>query len=47
MTLESIHQPADLRSLSYPELDELAGEIRDFVVRAVADNAGHLVEFGI
>ena len=42
MTLESIRQPADLRNLSYPELDELAGEIRDFVVNAVAENAGHL-----
>ena len=42
MALESIHQPCDLRNLSYPELDELAGEIRDFVVQAVADNAGHL-----
>jgi len=42
MALESIHQPADLRSLSYPELDELAGEIRDFVVQAVAETGGHL-----
>src|SRR5258708_4812765 len=42
MTLESISQPADLRTLSYGELDELAGEIRDFVVNAVAENAGHL-----
>lgn len=42
MTLESIHEPADLRPLSYPELDDLAGEIRDFVVRAVADTGGHL-----
>ena len=42
MALESIHEPADLRPLTYPELDELAGEIRDFVVRAVADTGGHL-----
>ena len=42
MTLESIRQPADLRTLSYAELDDLAGEIRDFVVNAVAENAGHL-----
>ncbi len=42
MALESIRQPSDLRTLSYPELDELAGEIRDFVVRAVADTGGHL-----
>ena len=42
MPLHQIRQPADLRDLSYPELTELAGEIRDFIVRAVAENAGHL-----
>src|SRR5215213_6898172 len=42
MILDTIHEPADLRSLSYPELDELAGEIRDFIVQAVATNSGHL-----
>ncbi|MEI7547464.1 MAG: 1-deoxy-D-xylulose-5-phosphate synthase N-terminal domain-containing protein, partial [Actinomycetota bacterium] len=42
MALNEIRQPADLRELSYPELDELAGEIRDFIVHAVAENAGHL-----
>ena len=42
MTLQQIRQPADLRELSYPELADLAGEIRDFIVQAVAENAGHL-----
>jgi 1-deoxy-D-xylulose-5-phosphate synthase len=42
MHLESIREPADLRLLTYPELHELAGEIRDFIVHAVADNGGHL-----
>ena len=42
MILENIHEPADLRGLTYSELDDLAGEIRDFIVQAVADNAGHL-----
>ncbi len=42
MALSDIHEPADLRALSYPDLYELAGEIRDFVVQAVAENAGHL-----
>jgi 1-deoxy-D-xylulose-5-phosphate synthase len=42
MALHDIRQPADLRELSYPEVDELAGEIRDFIVHAVAENAGHL-----
>jgi 1-deoxy-D-xylulose-5-phosphate synthase len=41
--LESITGPADLRGLSYAELDELAAEIRDFIVQAVAvAPSGHL-----
>jgi 1-deoxy-D-xylulose-5-phosphate synthase len=42
MLLESIHKPADLRRLSYEQLDELAGEMRDQIVRAVEANNGHL-----
>jgi 1-deoxy-D-xylulose-5-phosphate synthase len=42
MLLEEINDPADLRRLSYEELDALAGEIRDVIVEAVAENAGHL-----
>ena len=42
MWLEQIHEPADLRDLSDEELAALAGEIRDFIVAAVAENAGHL-----
>jgi 1-deoxy-D-xylulose-5-phosphate synthase len=42
MILESIGRPGDLRRLTYGELDDLAGEIRDFIVNAVADNGGHL-----
>jgi 1-deoxy-D-xylulose-5-phosphate synthase len=42
MVLSDIREPADLRRLSYPQLDELAGEIRDFVVQAVAETGGHL-----
>ncbi len=40
--LDSIRQPSDLRPLSTSELEELAGEIRDFIVRSVSENAGHL-----
>jgi 1-deoxy-D-xylulose-5-phosphate synthase len=41
--LEQIHGPADLRDLSYAELDELALEIREFVVAAVDKlGSGHL-----
>jgi len=42
MFLERVNEPADLRDLSYDELDSLAGEIRDFIVEAVSNNAGHL-----
>jgi 1-deoxy-D-xylulose-5-phosphate synthase len=42
MGLDDIRQPSDLRRLSYAELDDLAGEIRDFIVQAVATNSGHL-----
>jgi 1-deoxy-D-xylulose-5-phosphate synthase len=43
MLLEKITCPADLRSLSEPELDALAQEIRDFIVSAVArTGSGHL-----
>jgi 1-deoxy-D-xylulose-5-phosphate synthase len=42
MYLERVREPSDLRGLSYEELDELAGEIRDFVVSAVSETGGHL-----
>jgi 1-deoxy-D-xylulose-5-phosphate synthase len=42
MYLERVRRPADLRELSYEELNDLAGEIRDFVVSAVSDTGGHL-----
>ena len=42
MVLELIRRPEDLRGLSHRELDELAGEIRDLIVQAVSENAGHL-----
>jgi len=42
MLLDSINEPADLRTLSYQELDELAGELRDFIVQSVAKSSGHL-----
>ncbi len=42
MQLERLRDPSDLRDLSYVELEELAGEIRDFIVQAVAETGGHL-----
>jgi 1-deoxy-D-xylulose-5-phosphate synthase len=42
MLLESIDNPADLRSLTYDQLGVLAEEIRDHIVTAVSANGGHL-----
>src|SRR5437016_4132180 len=42
MLLETISSPADLRTLTEAELVTLAGEIREFIVQAVAVNGGHL-----
>ena len=40
--LESITCPRDLRSLTDPELDALATEIRDFLVLTCSRTGGHL-----
>jgi len=42
MVLEVIRQPSDLRGLTTAELEQLAAEIRDFVVAAVSETGGHL-----
>ncbi len=40
--LERIHSPADLKTLTRPELDQLATEIRHTIIQTVARRAGHL-----
>ena len=40
--LETIDRPADLAQLLAGQLEELAGEIRQFIVRSVSSNGGHL-----
>jgi len=42
MYLENVNGPADIRDLDYGQLDELAVEIREFVVDAVDQRGGHL-----
>ncbi len=42
MILPSIESPADLRGLSYEELDQLAEEIRAFIIETVTTTGGHL-----
>ena len=40
--LEKINCPADVKKLSYDELDELCGDIRKFLVQSVSKTGGHL-----
>lgn len=40
--LDRIHTPQDLRSLSLQELERLAGEIRQAIIRTVSRTGGHL-----
>jgi 1-deoxy-D-xylulose-5-phosphate synthase len=40
--LNNIKSPADLKQLSYAQLDELAVEVRDFMVETVSSTGGHL-----
>src|ERR1041384_8806888 len=42
MLLDSVSSPADLRRLSHSELDQLAPDIREFIVEAVTLHGGHL-----
>jgi len=42
INLDAITCPADLRRLSYEELEELAAEIRAFIVDTVNEHGGHL-----
>jgi 1-deoxy-D-xylulose-5-phosphate synthase len=40
--LERIHSPSDLKSLTRPQLDQLAVEMRHTIIQTVARRAGHL-----
>ncbi len=40
--LDSIGEPADVRNLDYEELDQLAAEIREFLVDRISRTGGHL-----
>ena len=42
MILDSINSPSDLKALSLVECDQLAAEVRDFIVEAVSRTGGHL-----
>lgn len=40
--LESIHSPADLKRLNFTQMEELAGEIRSFLIQTLSKTGGHL-----
>jgi len=40
--LDKINSPKDIRSLSMPQLNKLAAEIRDFITHSVSCTGGHL-----
>ena len=40
--LESIHSPADLKSLDYTQMASLAEEIRAFLIQTLSKTGGHL-----
>lgn len=42
MLLPSINSPEDIKHLSYSELEDLATEIREFIIAAVTKTGGHL-----
>ncbi|REE70621.1 1-deoxy-D-xylulose-5-phosphate synthase [Paenibacillus taihuensis] len=42
MLLEHIHEPADLKPLSIAQLEQLAAEIRSFLIEKLSETGGHL-----
>ena len=40
--LDQVNSPADLKKLTYPELEQLSAEIREELIRRVSVNGGHL-----
>ena len=43
--LRTVHGPQALRGLAPDQLDELSGEIRDFLVTHVSQTGGHPVSY--
>ena len=42
MLIEQIHEPADLKKLNQRQLNELAAELREEIVKVVSNRGGHL-----
>ncbi|SCJ21708.1 1-deoxy-D-xylulose-5-phosphate synthase [uncultured Clostridium sp.] len=41
-SLDDIHSPQDIKDMNIPELEQLAGEIRQFLVQSISQTGGHL-----
>ena len=42
MILDTIKGPEDIKKLTYPEMEELASEIRSFLIEKISHTGGHL-----
>ncbi|MDO9026751.1 MAG: 1-deoxy-D-xylulose-5-phosphate synthase N-terminal domain-containing protein, partial [bacterium] len=42
MILDNINNPADLKKLNLPQLQQLAGEVRQQIIDTISRNGGHL-----
>ena len=42
MILDRIEKPNDVKALSIPECEQLAQEIRDFLIQSLSETGGHL-----
>lgn len=40
--LKTVNSPADLKKLTMPELKQLAGELREYIIEVVSQTGGHL-----
>ncbi len=40
--LEKINTPEDIKNLTYPELEQLCREIREFLINTISETGGHL-----
>ena len=40
--LEKINTPEDIKNLTYPELEQLCREIREFLIDTISETGGHL-----
>ena len=42
MLLDNINLPSDLKKLTIPEMEQLSGELRQFMLDVISERGGHL-----